>query len=246
VTEALKVFALVREGNVIENRADAIEDVNLIIDLNGDINLPQKVNAVMLDNSKQEVAVEWHNVDINAMKNGGAAKYTVKGTADGMEATCYISMVEYNYLENWSFEEGEKGWTATPLKSFDELKVEDKVTDSLTGNLHYHFWGAGKDVVEFTLEQEVNNLGSGKYDYSLSIMGGDGGETDIYAYVKINGEIAYRADSLITVYNEWHTAKINNIEYTEGDAITVGIYVKCGGPNAWGKIDDAMLNSVSE
>ncbi len=246
VTEALKVFALVREGNEIENRADAIEDVNLIIDLNGVIALPQKVNAVMLDNSKQEVAVEWHNVNIEAMKNGGVAKYTVKGTADGMEATCYISMVEYNYLENWSFEEGEKGWTATPLKSFDELKVEDKVTDSLTGNLHYHFWGADKDVVEFTLEQEVKNLKTGKYNYSISLMGGDGGETEIYAYVKINGEIVYRADTLITVYNEWHTAKINNIEYTEGDVITVGIYVKCGGPNAWGKIDDAMLNSVNE
>ena len=34
-----------------------------------------------------------------------------------------------------------------------------------------------------------------------------------------------------------------NIEYTEGDIIAVGIYVKCAGPNAWGKIDDAMLNS---
>jgi hypothetical protein len=50
----------------------------------------------------------------------------------------------------------------------------------------------------------------------------------------------------ITVYNEWHTAKINDIEYNEEDVITVGIYVKCSGPNAWGKIDDALLNSVKE
>jgi len=50
----------------------------------------------------------------------------------------------------------------------------------------------------------------------------------------------------ISVYNEWHTAKISNIEYSEGDAITIGIYVKCAGPNAWGKIDDALLNSVRE
>ena len=77
-------------------------------------------------------------------------------------------------------------------------------------------------------------------------MGGDGGATEIYAYVKINGEIQYKADSLITVYNEWHTAKIESIPYTEGDTISVGIYVKCAGPNAWGKIDDAMLNSVKE
>jgi len=246
VTEALKVFALVREGNEIENKADAIEDTDLIIDLNGEIKLPETVNAVMLDNSKQEIPVEWHNVDIDAMKNGGVAKYTVKGTAGGMDATCYISMVEYNYLKNWSFEEGENYWTATAIKSFDELKVEDKVSDSMTGTMHYHFWGASANAVEFTLEQTVEELPEGKYNYSISVMGGDGGETHIYAYVKINGEIVYRADTEITVYNEWHTATINGIEYNAGDEITVGIYVKCAGPNAWGKIDDAMLNSVKE
>lgn len=48
----------------------------------------------------------------------------------------------------------------------------------------------------------------------------------------------------VTVYNEWHTATINDIEYNDGDTIVVGIYVKCSGPNAWGKIDDALLNSV--
>ena len=77
-------------------------------------------------------------------------------------------------------------------------------------------------------------------------MGGDCGETDIYAYVKINGEIVYKAATTVTVYEEWHTATVSNIEYTEGDSIVVGIYVKCAGPNAWGKIDDAMLNSVKE
>ena len=75
-------------------------------------------------------------------------------------------------------------------------------------------------------------------------MGGDGGNTEIYAYVKINGEIVYKANTEITVYDEWHTAEIDNIEYTQGDSISVGIYVKCAGPNAWGKIDDALLNLV--
>ena len=246
VTEALKVFALAREGNVVENKADAIEDTSLMIDLNGDIVLPETVNAVMLDNSKQAIPVEWHNVDIDAMKNGGVAKYTITGTAGGMEATCYVSMVNYNFLQNWSFEDGETGWTSTAIGKFDELYVEDKITDSITGTKHYHFWGAGANCVEFTLEQEVKDLKTNKYDYAISIMGGDGGETEIYAYVKINGETVATADTEITVYNEWHTAEIKNIEYTEGDTITVGIYVKCAGPNAWGKIDDAMLNSVTE
>ena len=241
--ESLKVFGLVRNGNIVENKTDAIEDVNVIFDLNGEIKLPERVNAVMLDNSKREIPVVWKNVDVDTMKNGGEAKYDIVGEAGGLEAHCYVSMMEYNYLKNWSFEEGEVAWTATALKSFDELFVEDKVSDSVTGTKHYHFWGAGKDVVEFTLEQTVEGLLAGKYTYSVSVMGGDGGEVEIYAYVKINGQTVYRADTEITVYNEWHTATIENIDYTEGDTVTAGVYVKCSGPSAWGKIDDAKFNS---
>ena len=34
--------------------------------------------------------------------------------------------------------------------------------------------------------------------------------------------------------------------YTEGDTLCVGIYVKCAGPNAWGKIDDATFSAVTQ
>ena len=244
--ESLKVFGLLGKGNTVENKADAIEDVNLICDLNGEVVLPETVNAVMLDNSRQAIPVVWENADIDAMKAGGVANYTVKGTAGGMEATCYISMVEYNYLTNWSFEEGQTGWNATALKTFDQLYVEDKVTDSVTGTKHFHFWGAGENCVEFTLEQQVEDLKTGAYRYEISVMGGDGGATEIYAYVKVNGQIVATADAAITVYDEWHTAVIDSFRVSEGDSVVVGLYVKCAGPNAWGKIDDAKLNSVTE
>lgn len=244
--ESLKVFGLMKKGNIVKNRADAVEDVTLLIDLNGEIKLPETVNAIMLDNSKQPIPVEWHNVDINAMKNGGIAKYDIVGTAGGMEAHCYVSMVEYNYIKNWSFEDGDADWTAKKITSFDQLYAENGATDSQTGEWHYHFWGAGGKTVEFTLEQKVENLPAGKYNYSISIMGGDGGTTEIYSYVKINGEIVKTADLQITVYNEWHTGMIEDIQCNAGDEVIVGIYVKCqgAGAGAWGKIDDAMLNSV--
>ena len=248
--ESLKVFGLMQKGNIVNKRPDAIEDTTIICDLNGKINLPTKVNAVMNDNSKELIDVTWNITenDYNNMYNGGVNKYTITGIAQGMEAYCYVSMVEFNFLTNYSFEDGDTGWTVNAIKKSDELYVEDKATDSLTGNKHYHFWSAANDSVEFTIEQKVENLESGTYKFAISIMGGDAGTTDIYAYVKINGEIVAKDTMSITKYLEWDTGKIDEFNYTKGDELIVGIYVKCGGSGngAWGKIDDALLNSVSK
>lgn len=261
VRESLKIFGLVRNGNIVENKADAIEDINLIVDLNGDVVLPDKVNAVMLDNSKHEIDVTWTKmakivdyvtgsyttINYSTFKNGGIAKYDVIGEAGGMTAHCYVSMVEYNFLQNWSFEDDANkavqptGWKAEAVTKFDELWVEDKVSDSMTGTKHYHFWGSTD--VEFSLEQEITGLKAGEYKYSISTMGGDCGTYEAYAYVKINGEIVYKADATFTVYNAWHTATITGINVKEGDVVTVGIYFD-GPAKAWGKIDDALFNSV--
>ena len=241
--ESLKVFLLVREGNEIEIKAEAIEDTTLILDINGEIKLPEKVNAIMNDNSRVEIDVEWHNVDYDAMKNNGPAKYTIKGTAGGMEAICNVSMVEYNYVQNWSFEDdlNATGWTTSFPKKLNELKVMDKPDDSQTGTRHFHFWSS--EAVEFNLEQEIKNLGAGKYKFALSTMGGDMGEYTSYAYVKINGEIVGTSDATFTEWSEWHTTDFIEITYNEGDTIVVGIYVKAAA-GAWGSIDDVMFNSV--
>ncbi len=268
--ESLKVWGLVRDGNNVQTRVDATQDVNLIVDLAGDINLPSTINVVMTDDSKVKKSVTWEKINlVNAdtsttligpvneesltyMKSHGPNKYQVVGNVEGMVAYCYISMVEYNFLENYSFEDNKTGdpWVVTILsgKAISELYVEDKQTDSLTGTKHYHFWSSLNNSVEFTLEQTVSNVPVGKYKYSISIMGGDAGETEIYAYVKINGEIVKRAEGTITSYLNWSTMLIDEFDYNGTDTLTVGIYVKCSGSGAgaWGKIDDALLNSVTE
>ncbi len=243
--ESLKVFLLVREGNEIEIKAEAIEDTTLILDINGEIKLPEKVNAIMNDNSRVEIDVEWHNVDYDTMKNNGPAKYTIKGTAGGMEAICNVSMVEYNYVQNWSFEDdlNATGWTTSFPKKLNELKVMDKPDDSQTGTRHFHFWSS--EAVEFNLEQEIKNLGAGKYKFALSTMGGDMGEYTSYAYVKINGEIVGTSDATFTEWSVWHTTDFIEITCNEGDTVVVGIYVKAAA-GAWGSIDDAMLNSIEK
>lgn len=246
--ESLKVWSLCENGNEVARKADAIEDTNLIFDLNGEISFPTKVKAVMNDGSKEELDVTWENIDINTLKNGGVKKYSFTGTAGGMIANLYISMIEYNYIKNYSFEDGDSNWIINDIsKRNEELNVEDKSTDSLTGTKHIHFWSSGTDNVEFSVEQNISNLPNGKYKYSISIMGGDCGDTDIYLYVKVNGEIIAKKALTINGYGNWDTEVTDPFEYTEGAEIVVGIYVKCKGEGngAWGKIDDALLNSVN-
>lgn len=247
--ESLKVFNLVRYGNYVEPKADAIEDVYMNVDLNGEIVMPETVNAVMTDQSLREVEVTWDITEdmMDTMYASGPCKYDIKGQAGGMEAHCFVNMIEYNFLVNDSFETGDlTGWMVTDKKGADELYVEDKVTDSLSGTCHMHFWSAKENSVEFTLEQTVEDLKEGSYRFTVSIMGGDAGETDIYAYIKVDDEIMTKTSLGITSYGNWDTAVTDPVEITSGQVITVGIYVKCQGTGAgaWGKIDDAMLNSV--
>ena len=245
---SLQVFNLVRYGNQVEVVPDAAQDVTLMVDLNGTIQLPDTVDAVMNDNSRQAVPVTWDITEekLAAMYAGGVQTYDIPGTAQGLTAHCWVNMIEFNFLENYSFEEGETGWTATDLAKADELYVEDKITDSLTGTKHYHFWSAAQNSVEFTLEQ-TPAVPAGAYKFSVSIMGGDAGDSEIYAYAKVDGETVATAPMTITSYGEWHTGRVENVRVEEGQTLTVGIYVKCAGEGngAWGKIDDALLNSVS-
>ena len=247
--ESLKVFRLMRNGNTPEVRADALEEPAILCDLNAPLSLPETVNAIMTDNSRQAVPVTWNLTEAQdrEMHSSGPKKYEITGEAGGMEARCFVSMVEYNYMTDYSFEEGGKEWVVTDLKHADELYVEDKKTDSLTGSKHLHFWSAARDSVEFTAEQTVRDLPEGKFRFSAAIMGGDCGETEIYTYVKVDGqEVARSGQMPITGYNNWYTGTTPVFDHPAGSEVTVGIYVRCQGTGngAWGKIDDALLNSV--
>ena len=267
--ESLKVFNLVKNGNVVDIKPDAIADTNLICDLNGTITLPDTVDAVMSDNSKKTLPVEWKyyqvtdenynttkydSLDFNAFKTGGVKKYDIVGVAGGMEAHCYLSMVEYNYLANYSFEEDSPntkiptGWTVIEKGHANELYVEEKSTNAITGNKTFHYWGESNNSIEFNLEQKVENLNTGTYKFSISKMGGDSGNYECYAYVILNGQIIAKQNLEINGWNKWNTATIENIQYTENDELIVGIYVKCQGANggAWGNIEDALLNFQTE
>ena len=249
VLESLKVFRLMRTGNEITPVPDALEEPDLICDLNMPLVLPETVNAVMSDNSRQAVPVTWNltEEEDRKMHESGPDQYVITGEAGGMEAKCFVSMVKYNFLKDYSFEDGGEGWVITDLKNADQLYVEDKKTDSLTGSKHMHFWSAAQDSVEFTLEQTLPDLPEGRFTFSISVMGGDCGATYIYAYAKVDGTEVARSEQIpITGWNSWNKGIIPEFDHPAGSEVTVGVYVKCqgAGNGAWGKLDDATLNSL--
>ena len=93
----------------------------------------------------------------------------------------------------------------------------------------------------------MTGLPSGRYKFTVSIMGGDAGEQEVYAYAKLDGALVGTAPMTITSYGSWDSGLVEGIDYTEGQTLTVGVYVKCAGAGsgAWGKLDGAMLNSVA-
>lgn len=241
---SLATFRLLRTGQEVEVRPDAIDDPVLTCDLAGEIVLPETVSAVMNDGSRIELPVTWEAVDTAAMKASGPAEYTVQGVAEGMPATLLIRMVNFNYLINGDFEGEDTGeWVTNNFGGTEQLYIEEKKSDSLDGTKHYHFYSAAKDQVGFRLEQTVNNLPAGTYRFDVSIMGGDAGDYESYAYIKKGGEVSAECGLQITAWNAWHEGACET-EVEEGGSLTVGVYVRCGGAGAWGKIDAATLTRV--
>ena len=149
-----------------------------------------------------------------------------------------------NYLTNPGFEMGSAGWTFLDISTSQELNVQENANNALTGVGQAHFWCPRSDGVLFRIEQKVDNLPAGNYQFSISIMGGDAGFTDIYAYAAVNGRIVGKAPMRITEYLCWDTAAITSFPVKAGESVTVGVYVRCSDAGAWGVLDDAYLVKV--
>ena len=250
--ESLKAFNLVRFGNEIENAVDGVESVEILHYDNEDFTLPETVNAVYLDNSKAPIPVTWDRFDIEAAKKRGNAKYEINGTAGGFNVVCKLSIMEYNFLENYSFETaGYKPWN---MSTTDELSATHiiKVTNEnpQTGRYAAHFWTSDQGGVKFELTQDVSGLKNGKYKLQASFLGGGSGSDalkpasqNVYIYIAINGTIVKQVSHTITKYNDgYKDVVLKGVEYS-GGKFTVGIHVEITEAGCWGDIDDVMLNA---
>ena len=245
--ESLKTFALVYTGSDVKTVPDAIKDTNMIVRLGEKVELPAKVNAIYTDGSEKEIDVEWEKTDLEAMSAGKPEKYTVKGTADGMETFCYISMVDANYVENYSFEDDDRSmWELVNIDNkTTELGFQQKQMDAVTGEYSVHFWG--ENGTAFDLSQKIKDLAAGNYSLTASVQGGfeTSDETqDIYVYAKVNGK-EYKANATMKGWVVWDNPKIGLIEVPEGAEVIIGLHAEAAA-GSWGTVDDFLLNPVKD
>ena len=255
--ESLKAFGMMYQGNDAPRYVDGIEDAMVSHYTYEDFTLPETVNVIYNTNEKSEVSVTWDAFDIPAAKAAGNGKYTIHGTAEGMDVYCYLTIMEKNFLENYSFETGDStNWTVNNLNpnlpfNDDGYKVKPTTENPQTGKYAFHFWCNSSDACKFEVEQEVTVETAGKYKAQVSIMGGGPtGEAvtpeqqNINLYIKVNGTLLTSETGLITVYKAWSDIKVPEINVAAGDRVTVGIHVESGLKGVWGDIDDVMLNFV--
>lgn len=237
--ESLKTFALLRTGNAVAPKADALDSVLITVRVGESFELPKTVPAIFTDGSRSETAVTWDEGETKAVTTDAVAKFVIHGTGDGKSALCYVNVVEANYLENYSFEDKDLSmWTVTPIAAEPQADFQVKATDAFTGDVSLHFWNG--TAVEFTCEQTVTGLPAGNWRVSVRGQGGDvGDDADIHLYVIADGQ-TYTAPLTFTGWVDWHEAVLEHIPCASGE-ITVGVYVRCQG-GGWGTFDDFLLN----
>lgn len=236
--ESLKTFSYVRTGTDVAPQVDSVEPVYVTAKLNNEIILPETVPAIYNNGEEAQVSVVWdENADLAAISASEVGTYTVSGTAEGTEVLCYISMVDENYVVNYSFEEEDTSmWKIT--ESAVTVDYQEKKTDAFSGDTSLHFWNA--DTVEFTVEQEITGLRECDYNFSIQAQGGDMNEdAQLSIYVISDGQ-RYEQSFMVDGWVVWQNPVIENIPCISG-SMTIGVSVKANG-GAWGTLDDFLLN----
>lgn len=242
---SLQVFKYVDTGAVSDLYIDAVREVEVKVRIGDPVILPETVTVIYNDSSTSEIAVVWDDADLEAMAVGAPRDYIIYGTVEdqsgAVRALAKISVVERNYLDNPSFEEADLSmWKIININNVTtELGVIDKMQDAHSGVKSLHFYSSNN--VDFTVEQTVENLAPGTYNFSLFIQGGDATDQEIYIYAIADGE-TYRVDTDIDGWRNFRNPVIRDI-VVESGAIIVGAHVRCSA-GAWGTLDDFLLAPV--
>lgn len=244
---SLNVFKYVNTGATAPLKVEEVIIDEVRVRKGQEITLPETIVAVLNDGTKNKVTVTWNTDDVNAVRNDVIGDYAVKGSITESDrvydVTCVIHVMEQNYIENYSFEEGDMSmWKITNTDNVTtELGIQEKQTDAKTGTKSLHFYST--KFVDFTIEQEIKNLDSGYYNFSINLQGGDANNTNMYIYVVVDGE-TFITETTVDGWANWMNPTIENI-YIPNGTVTVGAAIQCD-PKGWGTLDDFSLTPAKK
>ncbi|MDD3163485.1 MAG: glycosyl hydrolase 53 family protein [Sphaerochaetaceae bacterium] len=240
--ESLRTFSLVRTGNEVPVAVDCLDDVYVQTLRNNPVVLPAAVDAVYNDGSKVQVAVNWDtDIDLEAISCSPVGTYEVTGKADGKTVSCFVSIVDENYMGNYSFESGDNSmWKIENFASLPQSDFQVKKTDAFTGETSLHFWNENK--LDFQVSQTATGLRSGLYRFSVEVQGGDVPKGAVMMIFAESDGKRYEQSFTLDGWRVWQNPVIENIA-CNGSEIKAGVLIQSGG-GAWGTIDDFLLNPM--
>jgi len=239
-TGAMPVSGIVMEA-VLPIAASVVRSADLTTDVLIQ-RLPQQVNAVYIDNSRQLVDVTWNPTQVenalaNAQAAGGIQTFTISGTVveastgNEFSATLNLTLLPENLLQNPSFENSAMDmWRV----NFDQGGGSNRGTDNpRTGNFGFRFWYGS--AFNWTIEQDVVIDRDGYYAFELFAQGD--WNQNMAAYVLVNGEEVATQPFEMTGWMNWANPVIQGIRASVGDVVTIGARVQ-GTGGEWGTLDD--------
>ena len=245
---SLNVFKYLKYGSTAPLAIDYIPDVNVNINVDDEVSLPEKVDVVYNDRSKNtQEAVTWDEAQLAKIDTSKEGSYTVEGKMDdGSTVTADVQVEMVNYVVNPSFEDTDTSmWNVTYNGDTDPTDYQEKEDDAHSGTYAFHFWSGDSDM-DFAIEQEITDLEAGSYRLSAFAQGGDMDESsDLELYALVNGEEAAAESFMLTSWADWKEPVINDIKINAGDTLTIGVRMKCN-TGSWGTVDDFTLNKISD
>ena len=218
------------------------EDVKVAI--GGQLVLPEKAMVRYNDGSTTEESIEWEEDAVAAVDTKGKGAYTVKGTVlvdkEEMEApvtfevVCAVTVEPENLLRNPGFEEDDMSmWEI----SSDAISRKNDSNNVRSGDWTLHFWSNSE--ITYTVSQKLT-LPAGTYTFGGYLEGGDVGSDAAFSIcVKVGGQ-EYKAEAMVTKWQEWKNPKITDIKITEDTEVTVELNGKAAA-KGWGAWDDMYL-----
>lgn len=243
---SLNVFKYLKYGSNASVEIDNIPKVHYSCNVGEKIELPEMVDVIYNErSSNKKSVVVWDETQLAAIDTSIGGTYEVTGTTtDGLTVTCQVDVKMINLVQNPSFEDSDTSmWKITYVGEYNPTDYQENVKDAYTGNIAYHFWSENSDM-EFSIEQEFNDLEPGTYQLSVYSQGGDiSPDSVMELYAITNGE-EQNVSFMVTTYGDWKNPTIPEIKVMDG-TLTIGVRMKCNA-RSWGTVDDFTLNRVSD